>query len=218
MCTRLNACGYAPWLLDRAKSKVDNIPRETFLREEMDSQSSKGEQKSVFFSTPYSVEFKYISGIIHKYLLVPDSDPVLSEILKEGCKIVARKAPTVANILAPSWVQTVRPKTQTWLIYRGCFKCGHGTCICCSVMNVSNNFVSAVTQQTYKMKQYSNCNTSYVVYLMTCAICIEQYVGSTKCPLKVHIRRHLSDVKSPVYHYTVYRNITEYTVYQCARY
>lgn len=79
-----------------------------------------------------------------------DSDQALAEVLKEGCRIVARKAPTLANMLSPSLVQTNRPVKHTWLSYPGRFKCGHGTCICCSVIDVSNNFLSINTQRSYK--------------------------------------------------------------------
>lgn len=209
MC-KAQRSGYAPWMLDRAKFRVDSIPREQFLTEKNRSQENGDKKQMVVFSTPYSTEFKHISGIISRYLPVLDSDPALSDILKGGCKMVAKKAPTVANILASSLVQTDGSVTQTWLHYPGCFKCGHGICICCSVINVSNSFVSATTQQSYKIKQYINCNTSYVVYLVNCSICNEQYVRSTKCPLKNRIRRHLSDVRGFLLSqisYTVRKNI-----------
>lgn len=53
-----------------------------------------------------------------------------------------------------------------------------------------------VTGQVYNIPKYINCNTTYVVYLITCNACSVQYVGSMKCALKTRIRRHLSDINN----------------------
>lgn len=45
---------------------------------------------------------------------------------------------------------------------------------------------------------YINCNTKFVVYLITCQEYRVQYVGCTTTPLKVRIRRHLSDSHNPL--------------------
>lgn len=63
-------------------------------------------------------------------------------------------------------------------------------------MNTTKTFTSAVTGKCYDIKKYINCNTTFVVYLISCRDCGVQYVGSTKCSLKTRIRRHLSDVDS----------------------
>lgn len=78
----------------------------------MKKKTSSTSQKSdtcIVFSTPYSAEFYNISEIIHKDLPFLESDPDLAEVLKEGCRMVARKAPTLANVL----VQTEHLITQT---------------------------------------------------------------------------------------------------------
>ncbi|XP_056372529.1 fibroblast growth factor 18 isoform X1 [Hyla sarda] len=41
------------------------------------------------------------------------------------------------------------------------------------------------TGKTYKIKQYVNCNTTHVIYLIYCTKCKMQYVGCTTTPLKM---------------------------------
>lgn len=73
----------------------------------------------------------------------------------------------------------------------GSYKCACGRCRCCGYV-ISVTFISTNTNITYPIK-HVNCNSTYVVYLITCILCHMQYVGSTSCTLKTCICRHLSD-------------------------
>lgn len=172
------------------------MPREQLLKNKTWSGTSiKTNNRISVFSAPYSVEFKHISNIINKYILVLHADPALQCVLSDGFRQVARKAPTHANILSPSLIKSAKSKNPKWLHYPGCFKCSHSRCICCNYIEVSIHFTSVVMNK-YAVKQYFNCNTTYVVYLITCDACATQYVGSTTYTLKTRIRRHLSDVNN----------------------
>lgn len=124
------------------------------------------------------------------------SDPALSVVLSEGVRYVSKNVQTIANIVYPSLICDTSKTQSTWLRYRGCFKCGSTRCICCVVTKVSDSFMSVVTGDAYKIKHYTNCNSTHVVYLVTCNQCQVQYVGSTACSFKTRTRRHLSNVKS----------------------
>lgn len=91
-------------------------------------------------------------------------------------------------------ITTQNPQQRdTWLQCTGSYKCGHNRYICCRHMHITKVFSSAVTGRKYNINKYINCNTLYVVYLITCQVCKLQYVISTKCDLKTRICRHLSD-------------------------
>lgn len=123
-----------------------------------------------------------------------NTDPILNNILTSGVRCVAKKAPTLGGILSPSMITSVNPINKTWLHNKGNYRCGHARCICCRHMHITKTFKSIITGQTFNVNQYINCNTTFVVYLISCRECGVQYVGSTKCSLKTRIRRHLSDV------------------------
>lgn len=94
-------------------------------------------------------------------------------------------------------LKSVSPHQQsTWMRYRGCFKCGSTQCICFNFIKVSDSFKSTATRETYNIKQYVTCNSTHVMYLVTCDKYKVQYVGSTAYSFKIRTRRHQSDVKS----------------------
>lgn len=193
VCERLKDRDYPDWILKRAQDRVDHVDRSSLLNTVT---NRKGNRSRVVFSTPYSTDYTNICKIIKKHLPVLTSDPVISEVLSDGLQCVARRATTLGNKLCPSLIQTTQTHQPSWLKHLGCYRCGHNICICCKFINVSRIFTSTNTGLIYNVKQYINCNTTFVVYLITCHTCNTQYVGSTMCKLKDRFRRHLSDVNS----------------------
>lgn len=78
-------------MLTRAIKKTSNLNRDSLL---------------VILSTPYSVEFKDIKRILQTYILILHNDPQYLEVLKQGYKCVAKKAPTLGTMLPPSVIQS----------------------------------------------------------------------------------------------------------------
>lgn len=48
----------------------------------------------------------------------------------------------------------------------------------------------------YPIKQFINCNSTYVIYVIYCSICHKFYIGSTIRKLKVQILEHLIDIET----------------------
>ncbi|MEE6521975.1 hypothetical protein FKM82_020351 [Ascaphus truei] len=57
-------------------------------------------------------------------------------------------------------------------------------------------------KETFKIKQYMNCHTEYVIYLLECP-CGLQYVGKTKRAIKTRILEHLSNIRRGVLTHSV---------------
>ena len=55
---------------------------------------------------------------------------------------------------------------------------------------------STVTGKTYSINSNLNCNSSSVIYLITCNLCTLQYVGSTNTPFKVGFHNHKLAMKT----------------------
>lgn len=96
-----------------------------------------------------------------------------------------KKAPSLADLVSPSLVVAPSENRFTWLKHTGCYNCASPRCDGCNYIDVPKTFKSVVTEKVYTVKQYINCNTSHVVYLVTCTACHVQYVGSTVCKFKV---------------------------------
>ncbi|OCT90319.1 hypothetical protein XELAEV_18018931mg [Xenopus laevis] len=78
------------------------------------------------------------------------------------------------------------PQAFLWILSCGCM-----LCIC-----DSKKFKSTVTGREFEIKGYINCNTTFVIYLITCSKCQKQYVGCTTRKLKERAREHLSQIKN----------------------
>ena len=73
--------------------------------------------------------------------------------------------------------------------------CGHRQCKLCSNIDKSHHFTSSNTGRTYHIDNKGlnlSCNSSNVIYLITCNYCRLQYVGETSKTLKVRFNNHRS--------------------------
>ena len=59
----------------------------------------------------------------------------------------------------------------------GWFKCSGKRCQTC--LNVNKMDTSTTTGEKYKINHQFNCNCKCLVYLLTCKVCLKQYVGQT---------------------------------------
>jgi hypothetical protein len=69
-------------------------------------------------------------------------------------------------------------------------------CKACDYVLITSSFHSGITGQIYKILQNINCNTTHLIYLITCSLCGIQYVGETKNTLKTRLYGHLSDIRT----------------------
>lgn len=157
----------------------------------------------VVFSTMYSSQYKDICQIVRKHFPILLSDPALHNVVGDGIKCVSRRAPRLGQKLSPSLFSSIPHPVDSWLSTKGSYRCGHNRCTCCKVMQISKTFLSYATQRSYNILSYINCNTKWVIYLISCTTCKLQYVGCTGQHLKERIRRHIYDIP-----YTPDRNVS----------
>ena len=74
-------------------------------------------------------------------------------------------------------------------------KCNKITCKLCEILDVSNQFHSTTTNKVYNISNNFNCNSSGLIYLITCSKCKIQYVGETKRTLRERFNNHRSDIR-----------------------
>lgn len=114
------------------KYKTAHIPRERLLNGQSTSNNSQTtltevhnvnkKKQSLVFSTTYSVEFRKMVAIIEKNVPILHSDLAVSQVLSDGYNCVAKKAPTIGNILSSSLLFSKLDNEPTWLKYIGCFR------------------------------------------------------------------------------------------------
>ena len=74
-------------------------------------------------------------------------------------------------------------------------KCNSNKCIlACSFFKPTDKIVSSVTHRTYSSmnyeKSYITCNSSNIIYLITCSNCFMHYVGETAHKLNIRFATH----------------------------
>lgn len=104
----------------------------------------------------------------------------------------SRKNKTLGNMLSPSEFSVTKPKT--WLFQTGFFPCHDSRCNACQYVSKKSDFTTVLDKRKCKILHFINCNTTFVVYCITCTICNLSYIGCTKRKLKVRIAEHTSDI------------------------
>ena len=65
-------------------------------------------------------------------------------------------------------------------------------------MNETKFFESTNTKRTYKIKKNVDCDSEWVIYLVTCKKCKGQYVGKSKTPFKQRHSNHKVEIRKRV--------------------
>ncbi|OCT72560.1 hypothetical protein XELAEV_18035541mg [Xenopus laevis] len=192
---RLLQRNYPINLLKLSFLKAFRIDRMTLLNDRKKTKNNDKKDDKPMFITSFSRQYHKIKTIVRKNLPILFNDESLHNILKDGCKFVTRRAPTLVNLLAPSVVPG-KIKSKTWLQTKGTYKCGANRCITCERILVSKEFKSNSTGKSFKMNHFINCNTKFVTYLLSCSKCGIQYVGCTSRNLKNRMREHINHITS----------------------
>ena len=79
----------------------------------------------------------------------------------------------------------------------GCFKCNRCK-VACPKIQESKFFTSTNTQKRYKIKQNLNCDSDFLIYLVTCRKCHGQYVGKSQTKFKLRHSNHKREIKNDI--------------------
>lgn len=92
-----------------------------------------------------------------------------------------------------TYMWTLIQHLKQGLPQRAFFQCGHKICTACKFAKPDKHFSSFSNGRCFPVRKYINCNTKHSIYLISCLQSKIQYVGCTTGPLKIRIRRQLSD-------------------------
>jgi hypothetical protein len=74
--------------------------------------------------------------------------------------------------------------------------CNAKKCYTCPIIRNTHFFTSSVTKKHYPILTNCNCASVDIVYLITCKICLIQYVGETGDTLRNRMSHHRSNIKT----------------------
>ena len=107
----------------------------------------------------------------------------------KSIKTLCRSEKNLKEILSPS-LFPAKPKHSESCI-TSCKKCD----ICKNYLLTDNTFKCKVTDRFYNVRGNLFCNSSNVIYLISCKNCEGQYIGSA-IDFKARFRIHKSDIKT----------------------
>ena len=73
-------------------------------------------------------------------------------------------------------------------------KCNHPKCLCCDSIVESNSFQDTTKLNTFFINNNFNCNSTNIIYHITCLKCNKAYVGQTSNKLKDRLNNHRSNI------------------------
>ena len=75
---------------------------------------------------------------------------------------------------------------------KGCYQYGKSRCQVCEHMSEGDKFVCHVTGKEYRINSRFDCDSSGVVYLLSCKVCGLWYVSSTFTPFRTRFNNYTS--------------------------
>ena len=140
--------------------------------------------------TTYNPALSNIHDIIKNSLSIWRPDENMKKIFpSKSIKTLYRGEKNLKEILSPS-LFPAKPKISERCL-TSCKKCD----ICKDYLITDNKFKYKVTDKFYNVRGNLCCNSSNVVYLISCNNCEDQYIGSAT-DFKARFRIHKSDIKT----------------------
>ena len=101
----------------------------------------------------------------------------------------------VKKVFTPKPMVFVRSarKLSSYLRKVGSFKCKGERCQICLNVNKTDSFASTVTKEEYKTNHCFKCNEKCLIYLLTCKICLKQYVGQAVDEFRLRLNNYESN-------------------------
>ena len=128
------------------------------------------------------------------------------EVLWRAHKHILKSTRLHSALPSPPWVAFRNPKPIRDKLVRSKLKeiifkdaatnaCGHSNCNISKILESGDQFESTVTNKKYPINFPFDCNSCYVVYLLTWKLCRKQYVGSAATRFRLRFNQYKSNIK-----------------------
>ena len=181
------------WLVKRGYQRTDvhqQIQRvHDVARDELLIKRPKPVDQRITLILTYHPALNRIYEILknaHRHIM---KSPKLSTILPTPPRVAFRNSKNLKDKLVRSKLQPL-VKAEP-----GNYVCKSNNCQICEILAPGKTFVSTKTSDNYTMNFHFDCNSSNVIYLLTCKVCQKQYVGSTITKFRMRFNQYKSNFK-----------------------
>ena len=155
------------------------------------SKSNQPRSTKTPFVVTYHPRLPHISKILRDLHPILESSDRCKNAIKSVPFVAFRKPKSLGDYLVCAKVDSHGPRD----LVLGTVKCSSRRCEVCKYMDENSHFKSSQDDRRYSINYNLNCNSSNVVYLITCKKCSLQYVGSTITKFRLRFNNHKSRVR-----------------------
>ncbi|XP_069486826.1 uncharacterized protein [Ambystoma mexicanum] len=179
--------GYPPEILEIAKDRASEIPRTDLLKPK-----SEVKDTPLLYISKFSRQSFQITKSIKKHWNILHNDQTLLELFPTPPMMCFKRGKNIRDKLVKA--ERVPKEKQLFLATKklGTFPCLG--CIHCNNTIKGNVVTHPRNGQKIKLRDYSTCLTSGVIYMLKCP-CGKVYVGQTKRPVKSRLSEHKSNIR-----------------------
>ena len=148
-----------------------------FDREDLHEKGKPTKKNVLSLNIEYNPAFSKLSKVLKELDCIIQGDESHRKVFKDTPLVGFSNGKSLKNIL----VRAVLPKPTPLKNEKGSRKCGKAKCEICDLIVETNDFTSKTTGETFEIQKGPiDCDSSKVVYLISCKVCGTQNVGSTK--------------------------------------
>ncbi len=172
--------------------KVNKIDRDTALKGASTKETSVDEKHKFYLITTYNPSNPDIRGIVTKHWQKFGRVKSTRILLDTEIVFGHRNCPNIQDKIVRAKIHTpaVSPRRSS---QKTCNR--KSTCRYCPRMSHSGNITNIQNGRTYRTMVNTNCQSSNLVYAISCNICGIQYVGKTKNTIVKRFGQHFYDIE-----------------------
>ena len=113
------------------------------------------------FAPTYPPKLKDLDKLIKNLQLFLPSDREVKRVFSPAPIVFYRSARKIKDYIVRSNLYPIERNI-------GSYRCGNLKCHVCTSKQVTDTFSSFITKSTYKINHSCNCNSKYLIYLLSC--------------------------------------------------
>ena len=180
----------------KAREKAKMVNRDCLLNpDRRNSKKDSANSNIVPLVLTHHPSNKQIHKIVMEYWGILDYSDLCKEALPEKPLFATRRGTNVKDVLIHSRMNPhQQPQISGSIEVNPWDPCSKPFCNICNMIKTLKTKCK-VTQVTHDLPRNVDCQTTNVVYLLSCSLCNKQYIGETKRAFSVRFKEHLADVK-----------------------
>ena len=181
---------YKNKLVDNAIQRAKAITRSKALER---TNKPKREVRRPVLSVEYHPALPALSSIMKKHWRVMTQDPYLKEVFPLPPLIAYRRPENLKDKLVRAKIPPAHSRPSRRI--PGMKKCRFD-CLTCPYVQLGQVVKSSASNYRHEIQLQVDCQTSNLIYCLTCNKCQEQYIGETEKTLSVRFRQHRGYVRN----------------------